>query len=124
MRVKRMATQDSARAATDEQWASDLLDVGHGVGHGAGDDADGAKMFRVPKHMIVKGVGLDTCDVTTLLEKIYSKLGTDALACSHRNLLDKGILCPINEDVALINDTAMELFGMYLPDPPETHTYT
>jgi len=44
MRVKRMATQDSARAATYEQWASDL-DIGNGVGHGAGDGADGAKMF-------------------------------------------------------------------------------
>eukprot|EP00955_Chlamydomonas_euryale_P003004 31702-Chlamydomonas_euryale.AAC.1 len=26
-------------------------------------------MFRVPMHTIVKGAGLDTCDVTTLLEK-------------------------------------------------------
>mmetsp|Transcript_19551 Transcript_19551/g.57975 ORF Transcript_19551/g.57975 Transcript_19551/m.57975 type:complete len:124 (+) Transcript_19551:2444-2815(+) len=74
--------------------------------------------------MIVKGAGLDTRDVTTLLEKIYGKLGIDALACSRRNLLDKGILCPRNEDVALINDTAMKLFGMYLPDSPQTHTYT
>eukprot|EP00955_Chlamydomonas_euryale_P025488 268917-Chlamydomonas_euryale.AAC.2 len=65
MHVKRMATQDSARAATHEQWASDLLDICNGVGHGAGDGADGAEMFRVPKHIIVKGVGLDTCDVTT-----------------------------------------------------------
>eukprot|EP00955_Chlamydomonas_euryale_P011393 122792-Chlamydomonas_euryale.AAC.1 len=60
-----MATQDSVRAATYEQWASDLLDIGNDVGHGAGDGVDGAKMFRVPKRMIVKGAGLDTCDVTT-----------------------------------------------------------
>eukprot|EP00955_Chlamydomonas_euryale_P039116 351302-Chlamydomonas_euryale.AAC.6 len=46
------------------------------------------------------------------------------MLCSRRNLLDKGILCPRNEDVELITDTAMKLFGMYLPDPPETHTYT
>eukprot|EP00955_Chlamydomonas_euryale_P057427 356762-Chlamydomonas_euryale.AAC.2 len=102
----------------------DLLDIGNGVDHGAGDGADGAKMFRVSKSMIVKGAGLDTCDVTTVLEKIYGKLGTDALACSRRISLDKGILCPRNEDVALINDTAMKLFGMYLPGYPETHTYT
>eukprot|EP00955_Chlamydomonas_euryale_P066068 359440-Chlamydomonas_euryale.AAC.1 len=51
-------------------------------------------------------------------------LRTDSVACSCRNLLDKGILCPRNEDVDLIDDTDMKLFGMYLPEPPTTHTYT
>eukprot|EP00955_Chlamydomonas_euryale_P031405 330017-Chlamydomonas_euryale.AAC.1 len=45
MRVKYMATQDSARAATHQKWACDLLDIGKGVGHGAGGGAGGATMF-------------------------------------------------------------------------------
>eukprot|EP00955_Chlamydomonas_euryale_P035466 350136-Chlamydomonas_euryale.AAC.17 len=40
-----------------------------------------------------EGCWMDTCDVTTLLARIYSNLDTDAQACSRCNLLDKGILC-------------------------------
>eukprot|EP00955_Chlamydomonas_euryale_P002500 27278-Chlamydomonas_euryale.AAC.1 len=118
MRVKRLATRD---AATYENSASDLLDIGNGVGHRAGDVANGARTFEVPKNMIVKGAAFDTRDVTTLLEFFCGKLGTNAVASSCCNLWDKGISCPRNKDV---NDTAMRLFGMYLPEPPATHTYT
>eukprot|EP00955_Chlamydomonas_euryale_P038090 350985-Chlamydomonas_euryale.AAC.2 len=52
--------KDSAWAATDEKWASDVLDIGNGVGHGAGNGADRARMLLVPKHMVVRGAGLDT----------------------------------------------------------------
>eukprot|EP00955_Chlamydomonas_euryale_P067435 359839-Chlamydomonas_euryale.AAC.8 len=37
-----MATEDSA--ATYEKWASELLNIGNGVGHGAGVVADGAEL--------------------------------------------------------------------------------
>mmetsp|Transcript_28618 Transcript_28618/g.84733 ORF Transcript_28618/g.84733 Transcript_28618/m.84733 type:complete len:84 (-) Transcript_28618:288-539(-) len=42
-------------------WGWDLLDIG---------DSVGAKMFKVPKYMIVKGHGLETDDVTALIAKI------------------------------------------------------
>mmetsp|Transcript_28616 Transcript_28616/g.84722 ORF Transcript_28616/g.84722 Transcript_28616/m.84722 type:complete len:117 (-) Transcript_28616:370-720(-) len=52
---------DEAQAAVCDKWASDLLDIG---------DSVGAKMFKVPKYMIVKGHGLETDDVTALIAKI------------------------------------------------------
>eukprot|EP00955_Chlamydomonas_euryale_P019727 210300-Chlamydomonas_euryale.AAC.1 len=62
MRVARTALHDPAQAAVYDKWAIDLLDIGDGVG---------AKMFKVPKQMIVKGRGLEADDVTALIAKIY-----------------------------------------------------
>eukprot|EP00955_Chlamydomonas_euryale_P000312 3572-Chlamydomonas_euryale.AAC.1 len=42
---------DEAQAAVYDKWASDLLDIGVG-----------AKIFKVPKRMIVKGHGLEADD--------------------------------------------------------------
>eukprot|EP00955_Chlamydomonas_euryale_P032605 343124-Chlamydomonas_euryale.AAC.1 len=61
MRVTRTALADPAQAAVYDKWASDLLDIGDGVG---------AKMFKVPTHMIVKGRGLEADDVTALIARI------------------------------------------------------
>eukprot|EP00955_Chlamydomonas_euryale_P110271 365990-Chlamydomonas_euryale.AAC.1 len=93
MRMERLATQDSARAATDEKWASDVLNIGNGVGHGAGNGADMARMFRVPKHMIVKGAGLDTCDVTTLLGYLW-QVGNGCCGMLDPHPLGQGHITP------------------------------
>eukprot|EP00955_Chlamydomonas_euryale_P017116 182705-Chlamydomonas_euryale.AAC.16 len=47
-------SRGSACAATYEH-GRDWPDIGNGVSHGVGNGADGARMFQVPKHMIIKG---------------------------------------------------------------------
>eukprot|EP00955_Chlamydomonas_euryale_P027261 287372-Chlamydomonas_euryale.AAC.1 len=92
----------------------DLLDIGDGAG---------AKMFKVPKHMTVKGFGLEAGDVTFLIAKVYGDLASDVSSCSHQMLMDKCILCLRNEDVFLINDIAMGLFGQDLPHPLQERVF-
>eukprot|EP00955_Chlamydomonas_euryale_P026288 277620-Chlamydomonas_euryale.AAC.5 len=87
-----MATQDSARAATDEKWASDVLYIGNGVGHGASNHADRARMFKVPKRMIVKGAGLDMC-VNALLENLW-QVGNRCNGVLEPHPLGQGHLMP------------------------------
>eukprot|EP00955_Chlamydomonas_euryale_P101629 365360-Chlamydomonas_euryale.AAC.4 len=71
----------------------------------------------------MKGHGLEADDATALIAQIYGDLASDVSSCSHQMLMDKGILCPRNEDVFFINDIDMGLFGQGLPQPLQERVF-
>eukprot|EP00955_Chlamydomonas_euryale_P064255 358909-Chlamydomonas_euryale.AAC.2 len=87
------------------------------AGHGASDSADGARMLtrhrglrsggssesggtRNTRRTVENGRWVPHARCHTFTCKTYRNLGADAQACSRHSLLEKGILCPRNEDAA------------------------